>query len=250
MASVFLAERLEDGQQLVLKILDSKLTQEDDQLQRFMHEFSIISQFDSPHIVKILEQGFTDDHVFIAMEYFERGDLKQRIQQGVTRRLALQVLFNIGQALEVIHGRGIIHRDLKPQNVMFRADGTLAVADFGISKEMVPNLSATLNSSIMGTPFYISPEMVDAMKADERSDLYSLGVIFYEMLMGRRPFEATSVMMLLYKHMHEPVPSLPAKYAEFQPLIDRLLAKRPEQRFQNAGVMLAFLNQHWHAYLQ
>lgn len=248
MASVFLSRRESDGAEVVLKILDSSLTQEDDQLQRFMHEFSIISQFDSPYVVKIHDQGFTDDHVFIVMEYFARGDLKARLRNGISRRHALQVLFHIGCALEVIHAAGVTHRDLKPQNVMFRADRSLAVADFGISKEAVPDpTTVTLNSTIMGTPFYISPEMIDSRHADARSDIYSLGVMFYEMLMGVRPFEATSVMMLLYKHTHEAVPRLPPELQGFQVLMDRMLAKNPDERFPNAGALLDYVVKHWHA---
>lgn len=248
MSTVYLAQRVEDRKEVVLKILDSKLTQDDEQLRRFMYEFSIISEFNSPYVVYIYDQGFTDDHVFIAMEYFARGDLKQRMQQGVSRHHALQILFHIACALEVIHKHGIIHRDLKPQNIMFRADGTLAVADFGISKATeLPGEAA--DTTIMGTPFYISPEMIGSMQSDERSDLYSLGVIFYEMLTGRRPYEATSVMMLLYKHTHDPIPRLPAKHAEFQEVIDRLLAKKPENRFRSAGALIDYLVKRWHAEL-
>src|SRR5262249_12750148 len=134
MSTVYLAERLQDNQELVMKILDSKLCEDNEFLMRFIQEYGLIAKIESPHIVKIYDQGFTDRHVYIAMEYFAKGDLRARIRAGVTPQDAVRLLFEIAGALEAIHAHGIVHRDLKPENIMFRADDSLAIVDFGIAK--------------------------------------------------------------------------------------------------------------------
>lgn len=245
MSRVFLARRESDSQELVLKVLDHKLAKGDDALQRFVHEYQIVADIVSPHVVKIYDQGFTDDHVFIAMEYFAAGDLKHAMREPFAPKRALTLMLEIAMALDVIHGVGIVHRDLKPQNVMFRADRTLALVDFGVSKLAALDSRITLDGDVLGTPFYMSPEQAQGKPVDHRADIYSLGVILYEMLTGRKPFTASSVTALLQRHASEPVPDLPGSITVLQRLVNKMMAKRPEERFQSAGELITYVSDRW-----
>ena len=241
MSTVYLVERMSDKQDVVLKILDSKLCEDNEFLMRFIQEFGLIAKIDSRHIVKIFDQGFTDRHVYIAMEYFANGDLRARIKKGVTPADAIGLLTQVALALKAIHEFGIVHRDLKPENIMFRADDSLAIVDFGIAKMISDVNSLTQTGHILGTPYYLSPEQAQGSTLDGRSDLYSAGVMMFEMLTQRRPFTATTPIALVNKHIREPVPRLPLGMERFQELIDRLMAKRAAERFANAQQLLDYL---------
>ncbi|MCG3144233.1 MAG: Serine/threonine-protein kinase PknD [Gammaproteobacteria bacterium] len=245
MSRVFIAEREADGQELVLKILDGSMMQDPVQLQRFMHEYRIVAQVDSPWVVKIFDQGFTDDHVFIAMEHFPGGDLKQQLGRPFAPNRALSLLWAMGMALDSIHQHGIVHRDLKPPNIMFRADRSLALVDFGVSQMDSIATEFTQSGELVGTPLYMSPEQGSGRAVDARSDLYSLGAIFYEMLTARRVFTAKSLMMIIHMHATEPPPRLPPSLSAMQELLDRLLAKVPGERFQSAREVLVYVKSKW-----
>jgi DNA-binding NarL/FixJ family response regulator len=234
MSRVYLAERAENGQTVVLKILDGQLAKHDETLQRFVREAAIVSEIDSPYVVKIYEQGFTNRDGYIAMEFFARGDLKARVEHGISIEDARLYALHIAYGLDAIHGVGIIHRDLKPANIMFRADGSLALADFGISKRVENTTELTVAGSVIGSPHYLSPEQGQAFAVDHRTDLYSAGVVLYEMLTGGRPFVGDSVSAIIYQHIHTDVPRLPEELEQFQPVIDRLMAKSREERYQSA----------------
>ena len=245
MTVVYLAERERDGLEVVLKVLDAGGQRANDHLSRFIQEYALLSRIDHPNVVRIHDQGFTDDHAYIAMEYFPGGDLRQEIGAGMARARALDVLEQVARALEAIHARGVIHRDLKPENIMRRADGTLALADFGIAKSLGPAdplaLSHTRHGDIVGTPYYLSPEQASGREVTPASDLYSLGVMMFEMLTGERPFRAESLNLLLARHLGAPTPALPAAHADLQPVLERLMAKAPQDRFPSAGAFLAEL---------
>ena len=241
MSTVYLVERNLDKQQVVLKILDSKLCEDNEFLMRFIQEFGLIAKIESRHIVKIFDQGFTDRHVYIAMEYFANGDLRARIKKGIDVTQAMDLLRQVALALNAIHAFGIVHRDLKPENIMFRADGSLAIVDFGIAKLISDANSLTQTGHILGTPYYLSPEQAQGETLDGRSDLYSAGVMTFEMLTNRRPFTANTPIALVNKHINEPVPRLPAGMERFQELIDRLMAKRATDRFASAQELLDYL---------
>ena len=241
MSTVYLVNRIQDQQQVVMKILDSKLCEDNEFLMRFIQEYGMISKIDSRHIVRIYDQGFTDRHVYIAMEYFANGDLRARIKRGILPAESLDLLSQVASALQSIHEYGIVHRDLKPENIMFRADDSLAIVDFGIAKMISDVNSLTQTGHILGTPYYLSPEQAKGEALDGRSDLYSAGVMLFEMLAKRRPFTATTPISLVNKHINDPIPRLPAGMERYQELIDILMAKSASARFASAKQLQEYL---------
>ena len=238
MSRVYLADRLADKQTVVLKIMDGTLTNDNEVVKRFILEATLVSELESPHVVKVYDQGFTDKYGYMAMEFFSRGDLKQRIELGISFEHAVDYLLHIGYGLEAIHDVGIIHRDLKPANIMFRGDDHLAIADFGISKRMDSTSELTAVGSLMGTPYYMSPEQVRTEPADHRSDLYAAGIIFYEMLTGEKPYTADSLTGIALKHINEAAPDLPVQLRHVDPIFKRLVAKLPAERYQSAAELI------------
>lgn len=241
MSKVYLAEREADDAQLVLKVMDPKLREDEVFLQRFIQEYRIISKIQNEHVVRIFDQGVDDRHAYITMEYFSGGDLKERLKNGISSINALKLMVQIAKALDAVHAAGVVHRDLKPQNLMFREDNRLAIADFGLAKELNSEMNLTQVGMVLATPLYMSPEQVIGRKADKRSDMYSLGIIMFELLTGTQPFTADNAAALGYMHVHADIPRLPKRLAGYQPVIERLLAKDPEQRFQSARDLFAYI---------
>jgi len=240
-STVYIAERVQDRLTVAIKILDRSMAHEPDHLQRFIREGKLVSEVDSPYVVNILEQGFTNRYGFIAMEFFARGNLKRRIESGLSMDDAVNCLMQIAFGLQAIHSVGVVHRDLKPANIMFREDGSMALADFGIAKRIGEGSDLTCVGTVIGTPHYLSPEQAQGAKADEGSDFYSLGVIFYEMLTGQKPYHGDTVSALIFQHLHAPIPELPAEFLQLQPLLGKLMAKDPEDRFKSTADLFSAL---------
>ena len=242
LSSVYLAESEEGGERLALKVLRHVPDVGGGRLfDRFLQEYEIIARVHHANVVRIFDLGVADDHAYIAMEYLGAGSLAERLKRALEPTMAADYLRQIAGALAAIHGAGILHRDLKPANIMFRDDGSLALIDFGLAKQMRLHAAITGTGQIFGTPYYMSPEQGHAEPTDERSDLYSLGCIFYEMLTGDRPFTASSPMGVIYRHAHAPRPRLSRALTHLQPLLDRLLAVDRYERYQSAGELLAAL---------
>lgn len=238
MSKVYLAERIKDKMTVVLKVLDLTRVHESRLVQRFIQEANLIAELNSPFVVKIYDHGITEEYGYIAMEFFSRGDLKQRAELGLNHEIAIIYATHIAYGLEQVHSIGVVHRDLKPANIMFRGDDSLALADFGISKKLDQVSDITTLGQILGTPHYMSPEQGEGDNVDTRSDLYSMGVILYELLTGDKPYTAPTAATLIYQHVHAPIPRLPSALKQYQDIIDALLAKDPKNRMQTARELI------------
>jgi eukaryotic-like serine/threonine-protein kinase len=238
---IYLAESERAGDMVVLKVLREPADGQDADAQfaRFLQEYEVISRIRHPNVVRIHDLGLADDHAFIAMEYFSRGDLRAQIAQINDPRDALALLLQIAHALQVVHEVGVLHRDLKPGNIMLRGDGSLALIDFGLARQFNSSGETTGIGQIFGTPYYMSPEQGHGQALDARSDLYSLGVIFHEMLVHRKPYVAPTPMGVIYQHANAPLPVLAGKLQRYQPLLDKMLAKEVDDRFASAAGLAA-----------
>ena len=237
MSDLFVGESERAGTLVALKVARDPQDEQHESLdmfRRFLQEYEIGQRIDNPAVVRLHDLGVSDEHAWLVMEYFAFGDLRRRMQARLTPRDALRLAAAIARALATIHAAGVLHRDLKPGNIMLREDGSIALIDFGLSKDAALALDLTDTGAIFGTPHYMSPEQGHAEPVDERSDLYSLGVILFEMLTGEKPYRAENPMAIVYKHRKEPVPQLPPQFAAVQPLLERLLAKAPADRFAGA----------------
>jgi serine/threonine protein kinase len=240
-AEVYLAERVRDGLRVALKILDRGLRRNPVFLERFVREYNLVAGLENEYVCRIYDQGFSGDHPYIAMEFLPSGTLAGRIRDGLTSRASLRLLSQIARALDAIHSQGIVHRDLKPANILFRADGRPVIVDFGLARDLEEPSSLTLAGQVLATPRYMSPEQCLAQHVDARSDLYSLGAVFYEMLTGGKIFGAQSAANLIDMHVNAPVPRLAPLLSGYQPILDKLLAKQPEERFQSARELFSLI---------
>jgi hypothetical protein len=235
-ANVCLCERVSDKQQVVLKILKGEGSGDSDLLSRFVQEYFAASSIDSPYVAKVFEHGFTDSHAYIVMEYFPAGDLRARVARDRPNvEESFIIIGSMLSALTSVHAAGIIHRDLKPANVMFRDDGTIALVDFGSARNDADPVAKTLAGVVIGTPYYLSPEQALGGTADERSDLYSVGVMLYELLTGQRMYAAASLVGLFEMHKNAPIPKLPENLARHQRFLERLVSKKPAERYPSAA---------------
>ncbi len=214
MAVVFRATQESLQRSVALKVL--KNTESKEWTERFLNEGRILASLSHRNIITVHDIGIHAGHIYISMEYLEGGDLKQHIDAGMAPKEALEILATIGEALQVAHKKGVIHRDVKPGNILFRQDGT-----------------------VIGTPDYLAPEQARIEPVDGRTDIYGLGIIFYEMLTGKKPFKGASAVHVVFKHINEPIPQLPEELAMYQPLLEKMTAKEPDERFDDAAGMLS-----------
>lgn len=245
MATVYLAIQESFGRQVALKVMAPHLAAEPGFAARFDSEAKMVASLSHPNIVTVYDVGSFNNFHYLAMEYHTGGDLSDRIdRQDITPQQALKITKELADALGMAHSRGVVHRDIKPDNVLFRAHNDDAIlTDFGIARNMQAESHLTQIGSTVGTPKYMSPEQARGLPVDGRADLYSLGVMLYEMLVGKPPFSASDSISLAIKHCQEPVPRLPEHLHKYQQLVDRLLAKEVKNRFQNGvEVMVAIDN--------
>jgi tetratricopeptide (TPR) repeat protein len=235
MARVWLATQTKFGRWVALKVVSADFAKDPQFRKRFLQESRINAQLTHPNIVQVYDVGAHENLLYLVMEYLPGGDLNARLDAGLHIRELIEVAKDIGRALDYAHTKGIVHRDIKPENILFRDDGSAVLTDFGIARLATPDISLTRDGTVVGTPQYMSPEQAAGRTLDGRSDLYSLGVVLYRMLTGDVPFNAESAVAVGIKHLQEPVPRLPTFLKAFQPIIDRALAKNPEDRYQSGA---------------
>ncbi len=239
MATVYLATQESLNRSVVLKVLDKvQRSESEDMSRRFLDEGRIVASLHHPNIVTIFDIGLADEELYISMEYVEGGDLKQRMQSTVMPETALDIVSKIGSALASAHSHNVIHRDVKPANILFRKDMTPLLTDFGIAKQTDHDQDLTSTGIFLGSPNYVSPEQADGKQVDGRTDIYSLGCIFFEMLTGYKPYHSDSVIDIVIQHKTSPVPTLPDSLSGYQPLLDKMMAKKLEQRYPSATALL------------
>ncbi len=231
-AIVYLATSAALASDVALKV--SKSERDEYDRQALAREHAALSAVRHPSIVRIHDYGVHKGREYLAMEYFPRGDLKARLQRGIIEPDVLRYVEQIARALEVVHTAGIYHRDLKPPNVMLRDNDEVVLIDFGLARNLNGGQQSTRKGVLRGSPYYMSPEQALGEELDARTDLYSLGIIFYEMLTGRKPYIGSSAIEVLQQHVNAPMPRLPQALEHLQPLLDGLLAKSPADRFASA----------------
>jgi eukaryotic-like serine/threonine-protein kinase len=243
-SSVFLAEALRTGERRVLKIFRQvpDVVEGSTTFDRFLREYELVAHLRHPNIARIYDIGVADDHLFLAMEFFPGGDLRSRMRERLDPRQALGYVRQMAAALGALHDVGVLHRDVKPGNLLLRDDGSVAFIDFGLARQLRLESDITGVGTIFGTPHYMSPEQGHGVPLDERSDLYSLGVVLYEMLTGEKPYIAETPLAVIYKHANAPIPRLPMPLSNLQPLLEGLLAKRPDDRFATAAAIVASID--------
>jgi DNA-binding response OmpR family regulator len=233
-AMVYLAGSEKRAEDVALKVTKSELEEPDEQ-QVLAREYEALSALNNPSIVSIYDYGTNAGREYLAMEYFPRGDLKSRLLRGILEADALRYLEQIARALQVVHEAGILHRDLKPPNLMLRENDTLVLIDFGLARSVDGAPNSTRTGVLRGSPYYMSPEQALGEELDGRTDLYSLGILFYEMVIGRKPYTGLSAIDVLQQHVTAPVPQFPHSHLHLQALLEGLIAKSRDDRFANAG---------------
>jgi serine/threonine-protein kinase PpkA len=244
-ALVYSGINRKNGRKAAIKILKPILVKENSISRRFLKEIQTISRLRHPNIISITRVGQTHQVNYLIMEFMP-ANLAEKIHSLPGRipvPVCLEITRKIAGALHYAHLKGIIHRDIKSENIMFREDGTPVLVDFGLAK-IVDSLEKLTKSGLtVGTPEYMSPELIQGTDIDGRSDIYSLGVVLYEMLTGEVPYKARHYVALAMKHIKKRIPKLPRKKRSLQPVLNKMMAKKRENRFENAGDLIEFLKQ-------
>ncbi|MGF6397687.1 serine/threonine-protein kinase PpkA [Pseudomonas frederiksbergensis] len=242
MASVYLATQRSLERKVALKVMAAALAADPSFCERFLREGKTLARLSHPHTVTIHDIGHVGELYYMAMEFLPNGTLKERIAAGLTPEQGLIYIRHIASALGYAHGLGLVHRDVKPANILFRADGTAVLSDFGIAKSMDDRTQFTQAGFAVGTPSYMSPEQARGQDIDGRADLYALGVVLYEILVGKLPYTGNDALSTALAHLTEPLPELPVHHGRYQEVLRKLLAKDPADRFPDAAALLQALD--------
>jgi tRNA A-37 threonylcarbamoyl transferase component Bud32/DNA-binding NarL/FixJ family response regulator len=243
-AAVYLARNDNLAQPVALKVQAFKGRYEvsDADRKRFIRECEILSSLNHRSVADVLDFGITDDYLYLALEYFPCGSLRDRLKNPVSEADAVNYARQIGEALQVLHAARIVHRDLKPSNLMLTDDNRLILIDFGSASIRLAASELSRSDLCTGTPYYVCPEQIENRDPDARGDLYSLGVVLFEMLVGALPYTGNNLNEIFAGHRSGAVPRLPQRVLRYQPIIDRLLAKDPADRYPSAALFLEDLS--------
>ncbi len=237
MATVYLATQHSLQRQVAIKVLDAN--QEAQLYQRFINEAHIVASLHHPAIISIYDvQQLADGRCYLVMELIKGGDLSQFKGQTIEAKRALAIIKQIAQGLAVVHHKDLIHRDIKPANILFRDHEHIVITDFGIAKNTQINQELTQHGVVVGSPSYSSPEQAQCQDIDHRSDLYSVGVIFVEMLLGYNPYRGENYTQTVVNHVQMDIPKLPEELSQYQALVNKLLAKQPNERFKDSQSLI------------
>ncbi len=247
MATVYTAFQPSMNRVVAIKVLPAQLAMNPTFLARFQQEAQVIARLEHAHILPVYDYGESEGLVYIVMRYLDGGSLQKRIDAGrIPLRDVIKTVAQIASALDYAHQQGVIHRDIKPSNILFDRHGDCFLADFGIAKIMEGTLDLT-GTGVIGTAEYMSPEQGQGLTIDARSDVYSLGVVLYEMLTGRLPYEADTLLGMIVQHATAPLPPArvfaPDLPESIESVLDTALAKQPADRFATAGALAAALDQ-------
>lgn len=241
MAEVYLAHQDSVDREVALKLMSRHLLTDPRFAERFLREARIAARLQHRHVVSIFDVGVSDEQPYIAMEYLTGGQVMPRDDVPISEDQALRCVYEIALALDYAHSKGYIHRDVKPDNILLRDDGSCVLSDFGIARTVDSATMMTKTGSVVGTPFYMSPEQLRGREVDGRADLYSLGVVFYQLLTGKVPYSASDSLAIGIMHMTAPMPRLPPRYSHLQKLLDRMLAKEANERVQTGRELAAMV---------
>jgi serine/threonine-protein kinase PpkA len=242
MASVYLAIQESFEREVALKVMSADLSSDPSFGERFIREAKIVSRLVHPNIVTVYDVGIHEGHYFLSMEYIPGQDLTHK-RHELTLVENLQVVKDIARALDFAGRKGYVHRDVKPENIMFHEEsGRPVLMDFGIARPSDVSSGMTQTGMAIGTPHYMSPEQAKGQAVDARADLYSLGVVLFLLLTGHVPFDADSAVVVGIMHVSEEIPRLPAHLQIFQPIINKVLAKNPADRYQTGTELIAHLD--------
>ena len=245
MSTVYMGIQEKLSRKVAIKILDPSLLKNKMVEIRFLQEAETAANMYHSNIISIYDIGRVGDYSYMVMEFLEetlKDHLLGHPEFVLKPEKALDILKPIVEALYYAHSRGIIHRDIKSENIMLRGDGTPVLTDFGIARALDSDSHMTKTGMSVGTPYYMSPEQCKAQQVDGRSDIYSLGVVLFEILTGQKPYDADSPMGVALKHVQDPVPQLPEELNPYQPLIDKMMAKRKEDRAANCEEVLELMD--------
>jgi len=243
MSTVYLARDQTLDRPVAVKVMHREMSEQADQLERFRQEARAVAKLSHPNVVSVIDAGEDGGYPYIVFEYVEGETLKQRISRegALEAQEAIAYAIEIARGLSVAHARSMVHRDIKPQNVLIDAEGRAKLTDFGISRQLEQD-GMTATGRVLGTTDYVAPEQAMGRKVDPRSDVYSLGVVLYEMLVGQVPFSADSQVGVAMKHVNEELPDVQRRRPEVSAavalVVERATAKDPAQRYQHVGEMI------------
>ncbi|ARN76101.1 bifunctional serine/threonine-protein kinase/formylglycine-generating enzyme family protein [Oceanicoccus sagamiensis] len=243
MSTVYLAIQQSVDREVAIKVMSPSLSSDPSFGSRFYREAKIVGQLSHHNIVSIYDVGNHKHYNYIAMDYLPGAPLQDRLDEGVSTEEAIKVVREMASALHYAHEAGYIHRDIKPDNILFRQDGSAVLCDFGIAKALKGNVKMTNFGAVLGTPNYMSPEQAQGKELDGRADIYSLGVVFYEMLTGQVPFNGDDPVAVAVKHMTSPIPKLPSDKKAFQPIIEKMMDKKANARYQTGQEVMTALDE-------